>query len=110
MADKEEISRSPTTNPLDECIDQYQKCCLDVKIRNGHGYIPTGAARSAVGENARKKKTGRDSFAGSQRSSSYERHEGSSPGPAFDRRFHELFEKILEQRFDLDRQARQVDA
>jgi hypothetical protein len=56
------IGRSTTTNPLDERIDQYQKYCLDVKVRNGHGYIPTGAARPAVGGNARKTKTGRDSF------------------------------------------------
>jgi hypothetical protein len=32
--------------------------CLDVKVRNGHGYIPTGAARPAVGGNARKTKSG----------------------------------------------------
>ena len=35
---------------------------MDVKVRNGHGYIPMGAARPAVGGNARKTKTGRDSF------------------------------------------------
>jgi hypothetical protein len=67
---QEKIGRSVTTNPLDERIDPYQS--IGWASRSGTHMIisPKGAARPAVGGNARKKKTAAIPFAGSQRSSS----------------------------------------